>query len=212
MSILTIQRDDQTHVAYPVSRFKLEVLRALDSTSLEYTAFVIGIFTDYYVAPHVKTNFGPQAIYVDAAHGKAAIPGSGKVPNQFVYSLDVAKFVVASLALPKWDKRSYIIGDRVTWNDFVAILEAAKGVKFDVTYDSVSSLAAGEITELPGHEELYKVVPKEQVRALLGLQGIIYEQGGFDYNPERSINDLFPSITPKSVRELAEGAWGGSGQ
>ncbi|KAF5011260.1 hypothetical protein FDECE_2613 [Fusarium decemcellulare] len=102
-----------------VAKNKFEALDALESTSLEYTTFIFGYFLDYFVAPHIKSHLYPTALYIDAANNTAAVPGSGDVMNQFIYSLDVARFVVAALSLPKWEKKSFIIGDRITWNQFV---------------------------------------------------------------------------------------------
>ncbi|KAF5009987.1 hypothetical protein FDECE_3824 [Fusarium decemcellulare] len=193
---------------YFFAKPKYDAIEALDSTSLEYTAFRIGWFTDYYVAPHVKSYVRPEGLFVDMENNAAAIPGSGTAPAVFTHSLDVARFVVAYLQRPRWEKSAYILGDRLTWNEFVQIAEDVKGVKFKVTYDSESSLKAGEITELPAHRSLYEHMPKDQLRALLSIYGRDFAMGGFNFEPPLLVNDLFPSIKPKTVQELVEEAWG----
>lgn len=71
-------------------------------------------------------------IAVDVAHDVAAIPGSGDVPIVFTHVADVARFVAASLGLPegRWDPDSYVVGDRLTWNEFLELAEEAKGRLF----------------------------------------------------------------------------------
>ena len=58
----------------------------------------------------------------------AAISGSGNTPVVFTHTIDVAKFVAASLDLDKWDKRFFVKGDKLTWNEFLQLAEKAKGV------------------------------------------------------------------------------------
>ena len=60
-------------------------------------------------------------------HHTAAIPGSGNTPVAFTHTSDIAQFVVASLDLPEWPEESWIIGDKVTWNEALRLAEAAKG-------------------------------------------------------------------------------------
>lgn len=64
---------------------------------------------------------------VDIENRAAAIPGSGDVPVTFTYSYDAARFVAALLDEPLWDKESKIIGDTVTWNEFLRIAEEVTG-------------------------------------------------------------------------------------
>lgn len=70
---------------------------------------------------------GPFTAVIDIAHDMAVIPGSGDNPVVFTHTADLARFVVASLDLEKWDPVSYVIGDKVTWNEFLALAEEAKG-------------------------------------------------------------------------------------
>lgn len=57
----------------------------------------------------------------------AAIPGSGNVPVVFSHTFDVAKFVGALLTLEKWPLESYIMGDKMTWNQFLQLAEEVRG-------------------------------------------------------------------------------------
>ena len=106
---------------------KLQAVDALKKTKLEYTLFANGWFLDYYGLPHVKSYFEPLTLALDVAGKAAAIPGSGDAPVVFTHTFDVAKFVSASLDLAKWPEKSVMIGDRVTWNEFLKQAEEARG-------------------------------------------------------------------------------------
>ncbi|KAH7562135.1 hypothetical protein J3E72DRAFT_266871 [Bipolaris maydis] len=118
--------------------------------------------------------------------------------------------VAVLLTLPKWSKEYYIIGDKLTWNQVLQIAEDVKGVKFDVKYDSVETLKQGHITELPSHLLAYPFFPKEQLQGLISSFNLLVNNGYFDLKPteEQNLNELFPEIKLKSMREII-GAWKG---
>jgi hypothetical protein len=180
----------------------------LDSTSLEHTVWYTGYFADYYLMPHTKSYLNMMTAVVDMANNTAAIPGSGNVPVAFTYTQDVARFVAASLTLPRWSSRTWVVGDKVTWNKVVALAESAKGVKFNVTYDSVEMMKAGRVTALPSHLEMRALIPQEVLEGILSLYGLLFEAGVFDLKPEHTIREDFPNIKVKSFKELMTEAWG----
>ncbi|GME32557.1 Pyridoxal-phosphate dependent enzyme [Neofusicoccum parvum] len=181
----------------------------LEKTGLEWTAFNVGWFLEYFGMPHVKTNLPQTTFVVDMANKKAAIPGTGKDLMTFTYSLDVAKFVVAALDLPKWDRDTVVIGDKMTWEQFVKLAEDARGDKFTVTYDSVEKLKNGEITELPGQVASYSYFPKEWAQKLFSVFGLWVTKGIFDVPEERALNKRFPDIQVTTVKEMLDQAWKG---
>ncbi|KPM41022.1 hypothetical protein AK830_g5566 [Neonectria ditissima] len=164
---------------FPIGRAKLEALEELETSSLEYTLFYVGYFLNFWGHPHVKTYQLPNIIAVDIEHKVAAVPGTGETPVTFIHTSDVAKFVAASLELPKWDRESYIIGDTVTWNEFVRVAEEVKGTRLDVSYDSLELLRTGKVTELPSYPPLYEHMPKEQIQSIFSVFGIWFEEGMF---------------------------------
>lgn len=141
-------------------------------------------------------------LVVDMAANAAAIPGSGDVPVVFTHTFDIARFIPALLTLPKWEKESYIIGDKVTWNEFLQIVEEAKGVKFDTVYDPVEKLKTGQVTELPSHKHLYSFFPKEALQGLFANFGRMFDAGEFDLKPSHTLNEEFPEIKARTVRQL----------
>lgn len=82
---------------------------------------------DYWGIPGVKSNMLPVVFCIDIPHKAAAIPGDGNTPVIFTHTTDVAKYVAASLDLEEWDPVSHVIGDRVTWNEFLQLAEEATG-------------------------------------------------------------------------------------
>lgn len=88
---------------------------------------VNGIMLDYWTAPKIPSTMPPVTLVMDIPHKVAAIPGDGNVTNTFTHTRDIAKFTAAMLDLDKWDPVSYIVGDRVTWNEFLRLAEEATG-------------------------------------------------------------------------------------
>jgi hypothetical protein len=192
---------------FPFAKVKLDIIAALEATPLEYTSVLHGYFLDYFVAPKVKSYIAPMPPVLDIANNFAAIPGSGDVPVVFTHTFDIARFVAAHVKQPKWEKESYIIGDKVTWNEALRLAEEAKGTKFTVVHDSLEKLRTGQITELPCHPSLYPFFPKEMLQGLFAAFGIMFEEGLFDLRPSHSLNDEFPDIKPRTVMELVLEAW-----
>ncbi|KAJ0329130.1 hypothetical protein COL5a_004361 [Colletotrichum fioriniae] len=191
-----------------IGQSKLDAVEALENSSLEYTLYYVGYFLDFWGYPRVQTYQVQNIIVVDIENNRAVIPGKGDTPVTFTHTLDVAEFVAASLELPKWEKESYVIGENVTWNEFLRIAEEVKGVKFEVTHDDIDFLKSGKITELPSHPSLYSVMPKYQLQALFATFGIWFEEGLYHLEPETTLNQLFPGIKARTVKEVIQAGWG----
>jgi hypothetical protein len=98
--------------------------------NLEYTAFYSGFFLDYWGMPGVASHMPPFTMVLDIANNAAAIPGSGDVPITFTHTKDTAKFVAASLDLEKWDEESFVMGEKLTFNEALKVVEDVKGMFF----------------------------------------------------------------------------------
>ena len=134
--------------------------------------------------PHAKSYLKMMAAVVDMVNNSAAIPGSGNVPVAFTHTQDVARYVAASLTLPRWSSRTWLVGGKVTWNEVVALAERAKGIKFNVVYDSVEMMKAGRVTALPSQLEMRTFIPQEILEGNLSLYGLLFEAGVFELIPE----------------------------
>lgn len=106
---------------------KLASMAELEKTSLEWTIICNGFFLDYWGMPKVQSYLQPTVMVVDIAARVAAVPGLGNTPVVFTHSFDVGKYVAACLGLSKWEREFYVVGDRVTWNEFVRHAEEAVG-------------------------------------------------------------------------------------
>ncbi|EEY16168.1 conserved hypothetical protein [Verticillium alfalfae VaMs.102] len=195
------------HSWFPIAASKLAFFEALDKTQLEWTVVANGFFLDYWGFPHVKSYLQPITLVLDLAANRAAIPGSGNTPVIFTYTRDVAKFTAKLLTLDKWEPESYIIGDKVTWNEFVKTAEQVRGKPIEVSYDSIETLKSGKITELPSHQYAYPFFPKEALQGLFSTFGRWFEEGVFNFQPKKSLNDLFPEIKTTTVKEILEIQW-----
>jgi hypothetical protein len=196
---------------FPVAKTKVEIIDAVSRTNLEWTGIQNGLFTDFYVAPKVKSYLTPLPLVLDIQGNAAGIPGTGNEPVVFTHTSDISKYVAELVLDPKpWDQTSTIIGDKITWNEFVKIAEDVKGNKFEVTYESTDTLKQGKVTELPSHPHLYPFFPKEAMQGLFASFGLLFAKGDLDLKPEpaNSLNERYPGIKPKTVRELVREAWG----
>ncbi|KAK1489135.1 hypothetical protein CCUS01_14604 [Colletotrichum cuscutae] len=175
----------------------------LENSRLEWTASNCGWFLDYYAMPRVETYIPQTTFVVDMANRQASIPGDGKQKMTFTYTKDVAKFVVEALDLATWEHDTYLIGDEMTWEEFIAIAEEARGgKKFHVTHDSVQKLQSGEITELPGQVAAYSYFPKQWAQQLFFTFGFWVTEGLFDFPKDRALNQVFPHLKVTRVKEM----------
>jgi len=204
----TATPDDES-LRIPPNIFREQSIDALRKTDLEWTQIHNGLFLDYYGMPHVQTYLTPLVFVVDIANKMAAIPGAtGDEIMTFTYTKDLAKFVVASLDLPKWEQVMHCYSDNATFKELVQVAEEMTGSKFNITYDSVEKLQRGEITELPSHKYLYEYFPKPMLGALLSKFGLWTVNGLMQVPKEGSLNEQFPEIKTTTVREML-GAWKG---
>ncbi|KAG7410207.1 Oxidoreductase BOA1 [Fusarium oxysporum f. sp. raphani] len=167
----------EQYESFPPAMAKKAATEQLEATSLEWTKVYNGNFLDYYGTPKLKSYMDDISFSIDMRNNFAALPGSGEVPVVFTHTFDVARFVAAALDLPVWERTSWIIGDRITWNDLAKQAQEAKGVPFHVTHDSIEALKAGVITDLPSHPQFYHVFPKEHLQGFIAACGVMCEKG-----------------------------------
>lgn len=182
---------------------------AIEKINREWTAVALGSYLDYWGIPKVKSHLRPFTPFLDLAGKKAAIPGNRNLSNVFNYSQDAAEFIAKLLTLDQWDRTSYIVGDKLTWGEFVKLAEevtgnvidsaseipckplildvdSATGGEFGVTYDSLEELKSGQSTALPSHVPAYEFIPKEAIRAVSAQYGILCNMSAFNSKPVQS--------------------------
>ncbi|KIL88198.1 hypothetical protein FAVG1_08276 [Fusarium avenaceum] len=202
-----IRAADRTIKDFPAAKLKVDSLELLKASSLEYTAIYNGLFLDYFVAPKVPTHLSLLALFLDITNSAAGIPGTGNNATVFTHTWDIAKFVAAYVEKAKWVPEAYILGDKATLNELLKVAEDAKGAKFTVSYDSLEDLAAGKVTELPSHLQAYPFVPKPALQGVLATLGLMVAKGLFNLEPEWTLNQEFPDIKPRTIKQLVNEAW-----
>ncbi|RSL84649.1 hypothetical protein BHE90_006527 [Fusarium euwallaceae] len=202
----------EQYESFPPALAKKAAIKALEASSLEWTRVYNGYFLDYYGTPKCKSYLDDISFFIDVRNNFAALPGSGETPVVFTHSFDVAKFVAAALDLPKWEQTSWIIGDRITWNELAKQAQEVKGVPFYVTHDSIETLQTGVVTELPSHPQFYNVYPKEHLQGFISAFGIMCDKGQANFTPAHTLNDEFPEIKALTARDVLEKGWGHEGR
>ena len=81
------------------------------------------------------------------------------------------------------------------------------GVKFTVTHDSLESMRAGKITELPNYAAIYEFFPKEIMLKTWASFGVSMATGSCSVAGD-SLADRFPGFKAKSLSALVAECWG----
>ena len=162
---------------------------------------------DYWGMPYYPSYLAPVYTLVDMAHNAASIPASGDVPVVFTHTFDIGEYVAGLLDMPEstWLKECVIIGEKLSLNDFLKVAEQVKGVRFETARDKEESLRAGKVTDLPIHkdfEQLKAFGGREIMQRVLANLGLLIEAGDFDLDESICINDKFPNIEPRKVRDV----------
>ena len=76
------------------------------------------------------------------------------------------------------------------------------GEKFGISYNNISELERGEISELPLHKSMYSRIPKSALQARFATFGVYCIGGLFNLPEEQSLNAAFPGIKTKSVMDI----------
>lgn len=164
------------------------------------------MFMDYWFSARIPSAFKfNTANWVDLDNFFAAIPGDGSTPMVLTHSRDIARFVVAVLGLPHWEKRYHLVGDRLTLNDFVRIAEETGGHPFEKHADSLDQLLTGKCTLVPALKKAAEQVqdPTSFLSMIAGA-GAMVAQGGMDLPDEGNLNVLFPDLKTLSVQEAVQ--------
>jgi hypothetical protein len=100
---------------------------------------------------------------------------------------------------------TYVIGEKLTWNEFFSIAEEVKGViSRNLRLYRCEIWKNHRTTQVP----IYNF-PKEQLQGFLAAFGIMFALGAFDVKPAHTINWDFPSIHAKKVKDLLTEVWKG---
>lgn len=119
-------------------RPKAVVADYVRKSGLEYTFYEAGIHMNYLATgTEGLAGIAPINIVINVAEFKAQIPGDGNAKVAMTRVEDIGNFVAASLELGKWPEVSRFAGDVKSYNEVVALAEAARGM----FYSSPSHIA-----------------------------------------------------------------------
>lgn len=103
--------------------------RALKKTNLEYIRISIGLFSDYWGMPRIKSNLKPFQWLLDMDKGIVVVPGSGNEKFTVTYSEDLARVIVKLLDVDeKWPKRGFLSGSDISINEVIVTAEKIRGM------------------------------------------------------------------------------------
>jgi hypothetical protein len=71
----------------------------------------------------------------------------------------------------------------------------------------VEKLKSGEATLLPSHQAANAIFSKGELEAVLSAFGLWFEEGAYDLNPDKPLNEVFPEIKTRKVKEFLQEAW-----
>ncbi|KAM0425586.1 hypothetical protein ACHAPT_009117 [Fusarium lateritium] len=195
----------------PWAVFQRKALDLLRTTGLQWTEVAPGYFLDYWGMPYIKTHLTTMAPVIDMANAVAAIPGTGDEPVAFSYSFDVAKVVARLLEMSEWQETTYIIGDKLSWNEFLRLAQETRGTEFKVYHDGLEKLGNGQITELPCHVPAYSFFPKVHLQGLYAILEQLMVLGEFNLPSDKAANNHFSDIKMLTAKEMLNQTWKAQG-
>ena len=128
---------------------------------------------------------------LDFSHNAAIVPVSGDDKLVFTHSMSVGAYVAASLDQEVWEEASFIIGDRLSFNEVIKMAEKVKGEKFNVQYVNLEDIRARKIPELEWNRERHEILPKVVVDSIFGIVGEAVVGGFLDIGKGKEENDMF---------------------
>lgn len=204
----------------PSIQYWLDAADRLKASGLQYTRIIPGFFMDYWGMPHVLTHLQPFTFGIDISSRTAAIPGDGNNVICMTYTYDMAVYVVKLLDLDEWPEFSVIVGDEITYNQLLGMLEEFTGKhiachyltctgsltiifetaeKFKVTYDSLEQIKTGDVTVPPQPEGIE--CSSDELKEMTALVSRLTVNNVFRLPGDR-LNTRFPEVKPTTMRQL----------
>lgn len=195
--------------------YKAPVEEALKKSGLEYTSFELGQFMNYLASGTPGVGYlRPLKFILDVENCSGMIPGDGNKPIVMTRAEDVGAFVAATLELPKWPEVSRMAGDRLTYNEILALAEGirgqfgqwhsrlklltviATGKKFGVQYVSSEELEKRKVADPPS-------IMVNFIWEVLG-EMVNTDRGSYE---EANLSQLCPDVKPVKVAEFLKTWW-----
>lgn len=179
---------------------KITVWKAVQSSGLEYTRFMNGLWMNVWGPGCVRDEEAALGAYkgrppfaIDLKAGTAIIPGDASQQVVVTKTQDVGRFVAAALDLAKWDPESRIVGDKLSLTEVTLLAKTICGKDLQITNLPVENLEELLQGNLEDGERFYY-----QLLLAIAL-------GRMDFEP--TLNNLCPGIKPVSTSEYLRRHW-----
>ncbi|WQF84797.1 Putative NmrA-like domain, NAD(P)-binding domain superfamily [Colletotrichum destructivum] len=125
-----------------------------EQDELEWTLLSTGWFVDYVVPRRNRMlQDAGDAIPVNIAGDSMLIPGSGKELLDLTSVRDMARAVAKLVQAPRWERYTYLSGEKSTWND-IAVLVQAEYPQVTVRHRSLAQLIEDIVAHPDGEERI----------------------------------------------------------
>ncbi|KAI9817503.1 MAG: hypothetical protein M1827_001113 [Pycnora praestabilis] len=177
---------------------KAMVWDAVRKSGLEYTKFTCGLFMNGLATgtprgeKEALAGLRPWNFVFNVRAGTADLPGDGTAKVTLISMQDVGRFVAAALDLEYWDEESGMVGETLSCNGILALLERVTKRKFLVKYNSVAEM-----------EHLARV----EGGAFYNQVRIAIAKGQFDVSPK--LNKRIRSVEPRKTEDFLVEYWEG---
>ncbi|KAH8124896.1 hypothetical protein ACSS6W_005138 [Trichoderma asperelloides] len=181
-------------------KVKESVWEAVKKSGLEYTRFINGLWLNIWAADAPReedigrSGYRGPPLIIDIKAGNASIPGDGSSKVAFTDMRDIGKYVTAALDFEKWDEDSFIVGEKLSVNEFVDKVERVTGKVLDKTYISLEDLAV--------------LIEEKKDPLMTMVHEFLRLIGEGDMNLTATINQKVPEVKPIKVDEFLARHWG----
>lgn len=176
------------------------VWEAVQSSGMEYTRFMNGLWMNVFGPGCIRDEWEALGAYkgrppfaIDLKAGTAIIPGDVSQTVVITKTQDVGRFVAAALDLPKWERESRIVGDKVTFTEVVELAKTICGRDIHIKVMPIEDLEGLLRGNLSTGERFYY-----QLLLAIATGRMVFEP---------TLNDLCPDIKPVSIKEYLRRHW-----
>lgn len=164
---------------------------------LEWTLLSTGWFVDYVVpSRNRRLQDAGDGIPVNLAGNSMVIPGSGKEPLDLTAVRDVARAVAKLLQAPRWERYTYISGEKSTWNDIAALVQK-KYPDIKIKHRSLNQLIEDIVANPEGEERIiaeYRVFSASHAGSLPAEKVAAHREKYFSGVEFRTAKDLMVEV------------------
>ncbi|KAI7773348.1 hypothetical protein LA080_011206 [Diaporthe eres] len=164
---------------------------------LEWTLLSTGWFVDYVVpSRNRRLQDAGDAIPVSLAGNSMVVPGSGKEPLDLTAVRDVARAFAKLLQTPRWERYTYISGEKSTWNDIAALVQK-KYPDINIKHRSLNQLIEDLVANPEGEERIiaeYRIFSASHAGSLPADKVAAHREKYFSGVKFRTAKDLLAEV------------------